>query len=466
MGYLKLLAELDLLKGELEDDEDISIGESASLNSFDGSYKSASKSDGSSGSEAAGGEQERPESPRSLGHSRAASVGSLGAARSELSEFSAEIVAKELAREGGTGKQFVNYVVAVKRKDSKWQILRRYSDFFYFYQTVVSQYSKLAKIPFPGKKTFGNLERNVVEKRKKMLSEFLRILLGLETADYPGLYEQIFTFLSPGWENYQKSNVVVQAVTAVSQDIQRSVKTVSTAVNAVPSQIVKNVDTMMDGISKVFTGKDMAGADMFIVSNSKVGAGLEQDSDNIPLRITLRLLDEVFDLADRNIWLRRQMIIVLRQIVKTMFGDTVNKRIVDYFTSLTSTEAVAGYLNNIKDNLWPGGFPAASSPAREEPQMMRSRVAARASLTSSLSDELRRVIGSETSRAGLSMLFDLLQYQALNKRLAIVILEGVIQTVFPQHHFDVVFKKLHSKSSRIRNDLKNSQRTSADLRRS
>ena len=225
--------------------------------------------------------------------------------------------------------------------------MRRYSDFFYFHQTLVSQYSNLAKIPFPGKKTFGNLERNVVEKRKKMLTEFLAILLGLEAADYPGLYEQIFTFLSPGWEA-QKSNLVVQAVTAVSQDIQRSVKTVSTAVNAVPSQIVKNVDTMMDGISKVFTQKDIQNQDMFIATNSKVGAGLEQDSDNIPLRITLRLLDEVFDLADRNIWLRRQMIIVLRQIVKTMFGDTVNKKIVDYFASLTSVDAVSGYLNNIK----------------------------------------------------------------------------------------------------------------------
>ena len=56
-------------------------------------------------------------------------------------------------------------------------------------------------------------------------------------------------------------------------------------------------------------------------------------------------------MADRNIWLRRQMIIVLRQIVKTMFGDTVNKRIVDYFASLTSVDAVSGYLNNIKVRL-------------------------------------------------------------------------------------------------------------------
>ena len=59
-----------------------------------------------------------------------------------------------------------------------------------------------------------------MEKRKKMLTEFLTQLLSLETGEYPGLYEQVFTFLSPGWEP-QKSNVVVQAVTAVSQDIQR-----------------------------------------------------------------------------------------------------------------------------------------------------------------------------------------------------------------------------------------------------
>ena len=98
----------------------------------------------------------------------------------------------------------------------------------------------------------------------------------------------------------------------------------------------------------MFTQKDIQDD---IVTNSKVGAGLEHD-DNIPLRITLRLLDEVFDLADRNIWLRRQMIIVLRQIVKTMFGDTVNKKIVDYFASLTSVEAVAGYLNNFKVKLF------------------------------------------------------------------------------------------------------------------
>jgi sorting nexin-13 len=58
--------------------------------------------------------------------------------------------------------------------------------------------------------------------------------------------------------------------------------------------------------------------------DTKVGAVLEGNSsaaDNIPLRITLLLMDEVFDLKERNQWLRRQIVAVLRQIIKAMFGD-------------------------------------------------------------------------------------------------------------------------------------------------
>ena len=171
------------------------------------------------------------------------------------------------------------------------------------------------------------------------------------TLKLTSFFDQVFTFLSPGWEA-DKTNVVERAVSAVSHDIQRSVKNVSSAVTAMPSNIVRNVDNAFDGISKAlpFQHKDAE----VEANNTKVGASIDADHDNIPLRITLLLIDEVFDLKDKNIWLRRQMITVLRQIVKTMFGDTVNKRIVDYFATFTAPEAVAGYLNTVKDQLWPG----------------------------------------------------------------------------------------------------------------
>jgi sorting nexin-13 len=58
----------------------------------------------------------------------------------------------------------------------------------------------------------------------------------------------------------------------------------------------------------------------------------------------LLLLDEVFDLKSRNQWLRRRIINIVRQIIKGMFGDIVNRRIVDYVTWLTSPARVATYI--------------------------------------------------------------------------------------------------------------------------
>lgn len=101
--------------------------------------------------------------------------------------------------------------------------------------------------------------------------------------------------------------------------------------------------------------------------------------------------------------------------------------------------------------------------ARDENTKMRTRVAARAALYSGFLDDLRRVIGSETTRTGLMMLFEMLQHPVLNKRLAIVIMEGILQTLFHDQDFGAILSRLHSNSGRVRNELKNSQRSLADL---
>ena len=55
------------------------------------------------------------------------------------------------------------------------------------------------------------------------------------------------------------------------------------------------------------------------------------------------------------------------------------------------------------------GYPAADREPRDENTKMRTRVAARAAMFSSFSDDLRRLIGSETTRSGLLNLFEMLQ---------------------------------------------------------
>ena len=58
------------------------------------------------------------------------------------------------------------------------------------------------------------------------------------------------------------------------------------------------------------------------INTERVGANIDvETSDNIPLRILLLFMDEVFDLKEKNQWLRRQIVAVLRQLIKAMFGN-------------------------------------------------------------------------------------------------------------------------------------------------
>jgi sorting nexin-13 len=67
------------------------------------------------------------------------------------------------------------------------------------------------------------------------------------------------------------------------------------------------------------------------------------------------MMDEVFDLQERNQWLRRQIVAVLRTLIKAMFGDIANRKIVDYFAQMTSQEKIGSYIDSLKQSLWPDG---------------------------------------------------------------------------------------------------------------
>lgn len=66
--------------------------------------------------------------------------------------------------------------------------------------------------------------------------------------------------------------------------------------------------------------------------------------DSIPLRILLLLMDEVFNIKQRNLWFRRRMIAFLQQIVRATFGGSINRKIRDFVAWLTCEEQVVEYL--------------------------------------------------------------------------------------------------------------------------
>lgn len=383
VGYVRLLRELDLLRDvikseEDEDDDDsnslsgeeLSIYDSNSVQSSDSIDSGLPKSHKRTGSSVSNGSGFFRNSPPSVAEPTRG--------QSEFTaQISAQITEFHIMKENVV-KPFAMYTIVVTMVnhigyEEEHQILRRYSDFYALHQKIIEKYPKLERIAFPSKKTFGNMNESVLEKRRTMLNEFLKELLKPETLQANTeliIYMTRFLDHTTSYQSERQSNVLKSATTSVKN----SVKTAAHAVTSVPGNIIHYTVDNVTNLSKALTVILSAFLSVFLLmvlcfqsghgargSNShladgKVGASLETEpGDNIPLRIILLLMDEVFDLQERNQWLRRQIVAVLRQLIKAMFGDIVNRRIVDYFAQMTSPERIGSYIESLKQSLWPDG---------------------------------------------------------------------------------------------------------------
>lgn len=471
VAYVKLLAELELLKepGSRSDDDDtgsideLSLGsETASLSSLplDTSKEVSQEYD----SPSAGITNNASVSPSVSPHIEGKEY------RSGNFSVQAEIIETGVVNE--KGKTFGIYALSVTKKfdtgyQENWHIYRRYSDFYELHQKVRERFVDLGKLTFPAKKTFHNMERRILERRMKMLNEYLQTVLQCSVlASHPNLQSLLLSFLEPGdYDKGVSSGQVVRTLDTLLVNPLRAVgQTMGQTVRTLPDNLISTVDGMMDGLSKVLQYSGVKGPirdDSCDCEAIKVGASLDAETDdNIPLRIMLLLMTEVFELKSRNQWLRRRIVTLLRQIVRTMFGDIVNRRIVDYVFVMTSPHQVADYLRSFKHAYWPHGLKAEPKLPRDESIRARTRVAAKVALLSSLSDEFKHILGSETSRRGLLSVFSLFQHKVLNRRLFYVLLEGVLCTLFCQDHpLDTIFTKLHSRSPRVvKNNLQRTRR--------
>ncbi|XP_021323915.1 sorting nexin-13 isoform X3 [Danio rerio] len=312
------------------------------------------------------------------------------------------------------GKTYALYTITVIRKNSDgsedtWKTYRRYSDFHDFHMRITEQFESLAPIlKLPGKKTFNNMDREFLEKRKKDLNAYLQLLLNPEMVKAcPILMPYVYDFL----ENKAYSKGKREFARKVPPLIQKS--DIDPEHCRVSAQLDDNVD------------------------------------DNIPLRVMLLLMDEVFDLKDRNQWLRRNIKNLLQQLIKATYGDTINRKIVDHVDNMTSPEQVSDYVKRFRDSYWPNGILAETPPRRDKNLRMRTRVAAKTTLLGIMPDELKHIIGADTTRKGILRVFEMFQHQPLNRRLVYVFLEGFLETLFPQYKFPELFEKLHSRSPRV-----------------
>lgn len=73
-----------------------------------------------------------------------------------------------------------------------------------------------------------------------------------------------------------------------------------------------------------------------------------------------------------------------------------------------------------------------------------------------ITDELKHIIGYETSFKGAMLIFNMFQHPSLNRRLLLVLLESLLIALFPNRKMPELFQKLHAASPRLNSMRKTS----------
>lgn len=137
---------------------------------------------------------------------------------------------------------------------------------------------------------------------------------------------------------------------------------------------------------------------------------------------------EIFDLKQGHSWLRgRTVVVVLHQLL----GGIVERRVRDYAQTLVEEESIIGYINLIKDSIWPEGQGTpGKSKIRTEAQKAKSRKAASVVLATVLPDLAGNIVGKANAQAASRRISATLNNPRLTAHLAFTLLDELVQVLF------------------------------------
>lgn len=275
---------------------------------------------------------------------------------------------------------FAVYAIQVKllEKDSNgiehhksWHIYRRYSKFLELKKLLLRRFPLLqnSTLPFPKKQTFHNTDRGLIERRMKILNEFLHLICDKAERD-DAMHFVILAFLEPDQDDREIHG------TKVIRNLVNPLKYGMRTIKNMP-------DNFLGGISRIFFHKNIEK----LALSDMIDA---QSNVEFPSLVSfLNLLNVVFDLESRSQWLKKG----IQSIVAAPFiSQTINKRIQEiaqkYFLD---PERIEGVICGILNNVWPNGV-RQDNLQREDTTKLRTRMAAKVALFAFLSGVFKMTI--------------------------------------------------------------------------
>lgn len=137
---------------------------------------------------------------------------------------------------------------------------------------------------------------------------------------------------------------------------------------------------------------------------------------------------EIFNLKRGHSWLRgRTVVVVLRQLL----GGIVERKVREYAKILVQEESITGYINLIKDSIWPADQGAyGGTKIRTDAEKTKSRKAAKVVLATVIPDLAGNIVGKANAQAASRRISANLNNPQLTTHLAFTLLDELVQVLF------------------------------------
>ncbi|KAI5479855.1 structural protein MDM1 [Pseudohyphozyma bogoriensis] len=350
--------------------------------------------------------------------------------------------------QSGSGQSFQLYLVEVHQIEpdgsfaSGWIVTRRYSEFSVLHANLSDRFSAARQLSFPSKRLVATYSEAFIEQRRAGLEKYLQALV-----------------LNPiiCQSNELRSFLSQQNISLPQLDVDAGKRNAS----YFPGQgLVRSFyRSVTSGLEEVFTAGPSSMMDTIIQRLSQQAADISgiggpgvQDEDLVGqllagkggLPSDLRGNEEgltyftapicdlfvtLFELKEKNNWLRRQAILIILQQV---LGGTIERKFRDGVKMLKSPQQLTSYIGVLKNAMWPGGQRKKPEPPRTALQRAATRESANQKLSALMPDVAANLIGRANARQGARRLFAVLQNRRLNRHLIYSIVDAVLNAVFPE----------------------------------
>ncbi|TPX38019.1 hypothetical protein SmJEL517_g00394 [Synchytrium microbalum] len=142
--------------------------------------------------------------------------------------------------------------------------------------------------------------------------------------------------------------------------------------------------------------------------------------------------DVVKDVQEGIQWTRWSLVSFTRPFVRSVLSPVINRAILWGVYRCIEEDSVAGYLKNFRDSFWPDGVLATEPLPRSRIESAMTKTEVEARLKACVPPVLKTLIGQEAADDRLMLMLEALQNKEINKHLMFVMLDLVLNRLFPE----------------------------------